>query len=283
MTTAEQRHGEAADGRLQLAGAPTVRRALRTRNAAAFAGIVFSVLCALVMVSLRLEVPPVPGDAGRWMSDSARRNAVLFALTLVPFAGIAFLWFIGVVRDLIGTSEDRLFATVFLGSGLIFTAMLFTAAAGAAGLITSAGENVQSLVNSGVWGTDRNVIHEFMDIAMRMAAVFTIATSTILLRTRTLGRWLAFVGYAIGVTLLLVIGFVPWLQLLFPAWVLLLSLLMLAAGSEATELGAEEVGDRPSSDNQPAASTPAGSRLPGVSAGGDRSIPQVHDQQEEHP
>jgi hypothetical protein len=38
------------------------------------------------------------------------------------------------------------------------------------------------------------VIHEFMDIAMRMAAVFTIATSTILLRTRTMGRWLAFSG-----------------------------------------------------------------------------------------
>lgn len=33
-------------------------------------------------------------------------------------AGIAFLWFIGVIRDRSGAHEDRFFATVFLGSGL---------------------------------------------------------------------------------------------------------------------------------------------------------------------
>jgi hypothetical protein len=30
----------------------------------------------------------------------------------VPFAGIAFLWFIGVLRDRLGEFEDRFFATV---------------------------------------------------------------------------------------------------------------------------------------------------------------------------
>jgi hypothetical protein len=43
----------------------------------------------------------------------------------VPFAGIAFLWFIGVVRERLGEIEDRLFSTVFLRSGLLFLAMLF--------------------------------------------------------------------------------------------------------------------------------------------------------------
>ena len=46
----------------------------------------------------------------------------------MPFSGIAFLWFIAVVRHLIGDREDRFFATVFLGSGLLFVAMLFIAA-----------------------------------------------------------------------------------------------------------------------------------------------------------
>ena len=54
-------------------------------------------------------------------------------MNLIPFAGIAFLWFIGVLRDRIGEREDRFFATVFLGSGLLFVAMLFVAAAIAAG------------------------------------------------------------------------------------------------------------------------------------------------------
>ena len=57
------------------------------------------------------------------------------ALNLIPFAGIAFLWFVGVLRDRIGEREDRFFATVLLGSGLLFVAMLFIGAAVAGGLI----------------------------------------------------------------------------------------------------------------------------------------------------
>ena len=49
------------------------------------------------------------------------------ALNIIPFAGIAFLWFMGVLRDRFGQQEDRFFATVFLGSGLLFLAMLFAA------------------------------------------------------------------------------------------------------------------------------------------------------------
>ena len=60
---------------------------------------------------------------------------VSIALHLLPFAGIAFLWFVGVVRDRLGENEDRFFATVFLGSGLLFVAMLFCAGALAAGLL----------------------------------------------------------------------------------------------------------------------------------------------------
>ena len=48
---------------------------------------------------------------------------------LAPFAGIMFLWFVAVVRDQIGEREDRFFATVFFGSGLLFVALLFAAAA----------------------------------------------------------------------------------------------------------------------------------------------------------
>ena len=75
---------------------------------------------------------------GTWLTDSGRRTAVAIALNLIPFAGIAFLWFIGVVRDRIGGREDRFFATVFLGSGFLFVGMLFVAAAVAGGLISAA-------------------------------------------------------------------------------------------------------------------------------------------------
>ena len=72
-----------------------------------------------------------PLEAGAWLKTSS--NTVALALNLVPFAGIpnmenaaeaAFLWLIGVLRDRLGELEDRFFATVFLGSGLLFLAMV---------------------------------------------------------------------------------------------------------------------------------------------------------------
>jgi len=214
----------------------SVRPALRTQRAAAFAGIVFSVLCAIAMVCIRLVVPPFPQDSGQWILDSSRRDLVLLALNLVPFAGIAFLWFIGVIRDRVGTAEDRLFATVFLGSGLMFTAMLFAAVAVAAGLIDQAGSDPAALLHSGTWGTERHIVAELMSLALRMAGVFTIATSTILIRTRTMAKWFALVGCGVGVILLLVVGILPWVELLFPAWVFVLSLLILYAHFRRTRV-----------------------------------------------
>src|ERR1700749_2633190 len=85
---------------------------LRTPRAAAFAGIFFSVLLIAALVLLRLSVPADPRVPGSWLTDSGRRTAVDVALLLVPFAGIAFLWFIGGLRDRIGHREERFFRTV---------------------------------------------------------------------------------------------------------------------------------------------------------------------------
>jgi hypothetical protein len=208
-----------------------VGRAIRTPRAAAIAGVVFSALFALSLVLLHEVVPADPGDAGRWLSDSSRRDAVLSALGLVPFAGIAFLWFVGVVRDRVGDAEDRFFATVFLGSGLVFVAMLFVATAVAAGVVSSAGQDAGHLVGSETWAVGRRTANELMLVyAMRMAAVFTLATSTILLRARVAPRWLVGSGYVVAVALLLTVGHVAWVELLFPAWVSLLSLHVLVVG-----------------------------------------------------
>jgi hypothetical protein len=80
---------------------------------------------------VRLSVRADPLEAGAWLKTSA--NTIALGLNLVPFAGIAFSWFIGVLRDRLGELEDRFFATVFLGSGLLFLAMLFASAAHARG------------------------------------------------------------------------------------------------------------------------------------------------------
>lgn len=220
----------------------TVARALRTPRSAALAGIAFSLLFAASVVLIRSAVPADPTEEGAWVSDAGHRDAVLLALGLVPFAAIAFLWFIGVVRDRVGEAEDRFFATVFLGSGLVFVAMFLVAAAAAAALVASAEGGVEELLASGAWDFGRHLSRDLLVVyAMRMAAVFTIATSTIVLRTGSAPRWLAAGGYAVGVVTLLAVGSVAWIELLFPAWLLALSVHILIVGLRRTRSAAPGV------------------------------------------
>src|SRR6516165_7175797 len=103
------------------------RENLRTPKAAEIAGMLCSLLTVTVYWLLWNSVPADPQEAGLWLTTNS--NTVALGLNLVPFVGIAFLWFIGVLRDRLGEREDRFFATVFFGSGILFLGLLFTAAA----------------------------------------------------------------------------------------------------------------------------------------------------------
>jgi hypothetical protein len=200
------------------------RPAIRSPRAAAVAGIVFSVLLAVALALVRSATPSDPTDAVDWLLDGGRRKVVLVALNLLPFAAIAFLWFIGVVRDRIGEGEDRLFATVFLGSGLVFVAMMLSAGAVAGGLLFTADDSAIAASQAGIWAFGRRLANTLLNVyAMRMAAVFIMATTTLAVRLRLIPRWLAVVGYLIAAALLLTVGVIPWLELLFPAWVFVFS------------------------------------------------------------
>ena len=113
---------------------PSLRQ-LETPRAAALAGVVFAVLFSAVLILIRTKMPEGLRDTAGWLDQEHR--AITVATVLMPFAGISFLWFIGVVRDRLGSYEDRFFATVFLGSGVLFLAMMFVASAVAAGLVAS--------------------------------------------------------------------------------------------------------------------------------------------------
>lgn len=201
-------------------------KALRAPRAAAIAGIVFSVLAGLSLVLIRLAIPGSLREASGGEFDAARRSTVTIALALIPFAGIAFLWFIGVVRTRIGEREDRFFASVFLGSGLLFVAMLFVSSALAGGLLAvfAATASTNDVAASEIWQYGRQVTYAVMTIyAMRMAAVFMISTATISLQIHILPRWITFLGYLCALILLVSVGYVAWVELLFPAWVFLVS------------------------------------------------------------
>jgi hypothetical protein len=212
---------------------------LRTPRAAAVAGIVFSVLLIAALVLLRLSVPADPRVAGSWLTDPGRRTAAGVALSLIPFAGIAFLWFIGVLRDRIGHREDRFFATVLLGSGLLFVAMLFVTAAVAGGLFAAAAR-LSGPPRPDVLALGRDVTGLLLNVySMRMAAVFTLTTVTIARRTEIVSRWLTVTGVVTALVLLVAVSFSDWVELLFPAWVLALSIDILVASPKVSPGGTE--------------------------------------------
>ena len=205
-----------------------VRARATTPRAAAVAGILFSILLIAGLVLIRISVPADPQDAGDWLSSGSEN--VNLALNLLPFAGIAFLWFIGVIRDRLGQNEDRFFATVFLGSGLLFLAMLFTSAGIAGGIISLYGVTPGMLIDSNIYTFGRTVTYEIMNVyTMKMAAVFMITTCTLSLRTDIIPRWMAFLGLVLALFLLLSTGSFYWAPLVFPLWVLLISVYILLA------------------------------------------------------
>lgn len=202
---------------------------LRTPRAAAFAGIIFSALMITALVLLRISAPAHSADAGAWLTDPQRRAAVAIALNLVPFAGIAFLWFIGVLRDRLGQQEDRFFATVFFGSALLFLAMLFAAAAiaGAVILVASSAEP-NELINSTTFRFARAATYIFMNVyTIKMAGVFMISTSTVVIYTKIAPRWIAFLGYVLACILLVGSYYISWSFAVLPLWVFLVSIYIL--------------------------------------------------------
>ena len=196
---------------------------LRTPKAAAIAGIVFSVLLLLIFWLFRRAVPADPLEPGAWLAHETRTAAL--GLNIIPFAGVAFLWFIGVIRDRLGQLEDRFFATVFFGSGLLFLAMLFASAAvlGAVIFVADTTPHVE-LINSTPFHFARSLSYIVMNIyAIKMAAVFMISTSTMIVYTAVAPRWIAIVGFISALFLLIGSYYVGWSVVVLPIWVLLLS------------------------------------------------------------
>jgi hypothetical protein len=197
-------------------------QAMKTPRAAAIAGIVSSVLLTISQVLIRISIPSNP--LGPALDVISHSKTISLALNLLPFAGISFLWFIAVVRDRLGELEDRFFATVFLGSGLLYIAMMFVSAALAGGLITVLGGGTENLIRSGAYALSRAEIYQATQVyGIKMAGVFMISTCTISLRTRIVPRWMAVLGYALALLLLLSIGTIEWIPLVFPAWIFLVS------------------------------------------------------------
>ena len=202
------------------------RSNLKTPKAAAIAGMIFSLLTIAAFWLLIVAVPADHQDSGSWLS--ANSNSVALGLNLLPFAGIAFLWFIGALRDRLGDLEDRFFATVFLGSGLLFLGTLFTAAALVGAVLIAFAARPEELIDSATFHFARAAAYSILNIYMvKMAGVFMISTSTVAIYSGIAPRWLAILGYGLSLLLLLGSYYIRWSFIVFPLWVFMISVCIL--------------------------------------------------------
>lgn len=215
---------------------PGLRR-LTTPRAAALAGVVFALLFGAVLILIRTNMPEGVQGSAQWLTS--RRSAIATATVLMPFAGISFLWFIGAVRDGLGRYEDRFFATVFLGSGLLFLAMMFVSTSVAAGLVAANTAVTDPAAHAEVIDFGKMVVLSSSETyGVRMAAVFMMSLATIWLRTGLMPRWLVGLSYLTAVALLLASDVSMWVTMAFPVWVLVVSGLLLARAGLFEELRA---------------------------------------------
>jgi hypothetical protein len=215
------------------------RNRLKTPKAAAISGILFSILFLVAFCLLRISLPPGQLPPAMFLGNHA--GTIALALSLIPFAGIAFLWFIGVLRNQLGEREDKFFATVFLGSGLLFLATLFSASAVVGAVVIVFNTAGGRAVDGDAFTLFRSLSFALINVyAIKMAAVFMISTSTVVAYTVFVPRYVALLGFSLALILLLGSSYLDWCFLVFPLWTLLLSLQILVDNLRQARLPLEE-------------------------------------------
>lgn len=202
------------------------RSNLRSIESAAVAGIVYSGLAVWAM-SLLSQVPDL-GLSDAELTEWFTSTDLVLGLNLAAISSIAFLWFVAVVRRRIGDQEDRFFSTVFIGSATLYLAVWLVGvsllAAPAIALNLQPDGRITQGTETFAVGSGAALI---LVVAPRFQALFVIITSTLILRTGVLPRWLAILGYLVGAALFVVPTVHKFLGIGLPAWVLVVSVTIL--------------------------------------------------------
>jgi hypothetical protein len=199
-------------------GQPT---AARVAAKAGLAGIVFAALftAALVLVDQIPRLASPDSTYTAFYSAGSGGVLVTVGLYLVPFAGIAFLWFTMAFRALLDRPAD-LTEGLQMASGVAFLCMLFagTAAAGSVALmlhfanVPAPPVSVDRVLSSVGYGL-------VFVYGVRVAGMFVITTTTLARRAGLMPGWLAVLSYLMAAFLLLTTTTQPATLLIFPAWV----------------------------------------------------------------
>jgi hypothetical protein len=205
---------------------------------AALAGVVFAVLFVVGWLLLQRSPPldaPVEELVDYFTDENRRRSSLIAGLYVVPFSGLAFIWFMAALRDRYvrsGAKENVLLSTVHLIAGTLFVSAIFAIAAVELALVWFAEQSspdsfdVESARTMVAFGAAMAQI-----IALRSGAVFIAVSTTRAVRSGLFPRWFGALSMVGAVGLLFSFSAVPIVTLVMPVWVVASSALVLARRS----------------------------------------------------
>ena len=215
-----------------------VQREIRSPRAAAFAGIGYSILMIAEMVILTSITKVRLEDITPELLESWSRRASL-VIYLIPFAGITFLWFTAVIRERLGELEDRFFATIFFGSGIVQVVLLFMWGAIFGAVMVSRTLSASGLIDGGIYIFGFAIMNEIIgNYALRMAGVYMTAINALFSKTGFMPRWLIIINYILAMGFVFAAERIREARFIFPAWVFLVSVYILVlnyGGTRAQE------------------------------------------------
>jgi hypothetical protein len=202
----------------------------------AFVGIAHALLFFVSYGLLTSSPGPGASDAElqAFYGSANRYRLIVVGLYVMPFAGIAFLWFTVALREWMRPARHRgaeILSGVQLASGILYVGLFFAAAASSSVMAISgahADAPVDPMVQRQFPQYSATLLLVFV---MRVAATFVLTTSQIGRMTGTLPRWFASLGWIVGIALLLSGPFHRVLTLVLPLWQLALCLVILARAS----------------------------------------------------
>jgi hypothetical protein len=215
------------------AAAPPSASTSSAARIAALSGLAFAVLFVVALVLLHRT--PTLGDPdaayAKFYANGGDQLFVAVGLYLVPFVGIAFLWHMTAIRNVLDTltpAPSTMAHGLNLLAGVIFVTLLFagTAAAGsvAFGVYFGHAPVDDPATARALTAVGYGLVFVF---AVRGAGMFALTTTTLLRTAGVLPKVPALAAYLLAAFLLLAVSNNPVAVLVFPAWVVLISIFLL--------------------------------------------------------
>jgi hypothetical protein len=201
---------------------------------AGWSGVAFSGLLVLGLV-LVARIPGLGASDAEYAAFYAGGGGdtlAMVGLYIVPFAGIACLWHMIATRTLLQVRRPQSWTQIshwlHLAAGVIFICMLFAgaASAGAVELVTRFSDSppLAPDVARGLSAVGYTLVFVY---GVRAAGMYMITTTGLAGSAGVLPRPVALLSYLLAAFLLVSTTFHPAILLVFPAWVLLISILLL--------------------------------------------------------